>query len=159
MNRSTLSPGQAPGAEIPHQQAICDVIPNGDGGTLSMSPNKTQQERWEDRKAMPKWTLHWYPLAGTLIPMATQRKQRNDRVQVPRDPALDRAIKRGRAALGPSTPTSKVVRELALRGAEAFEGDEAAQKGAVDFALSVADGTSGLDLDRLRSARERAWGR
>jgi hypothetical protein len=27
---------------------------------------------------------------------------------------------------------------------------------AVDFALSVADGTSGLDLDRLRSARERA---
>lgn len=58
--------------------------------------------------------------------------------------------------MGPSTPTSKVVRELALRGAEAFEGDE---RKAFDFALSVADGTSGLDLDRLRSARERAWGR
>ncbi len=91
--------------------------------------------------------------------MATQRKQRNDRVQVPRDPALDRAIKRGRAAMGPSTPTSKVVRELALRGAEAFEGDEVAERKAADFALSVADGTSGLDLERLRSVRERAWGR
>jgi len=91
--------------------------------------------------------------------MATQRKQRNDRVQVPRDPALDRAIKRGRAAMGPSTPTSKVVRELALRGADAFEGDEVAERKAMNFALSVADGTSGLDLDRLRSARERAWGR
>jgi hypothetical protein len=33
------------------------------------------------------------------------------------------------------------------------------ERKAVDFALSVADGTSGLDLERLRSARERAWGR
>jgi hypothetical protein len=56
--------------------------------------------------------------------IATQRKQRNGRVQVPRDPALDRAIKRGHAVMGPSTPTSKVVRELVPRGAEAFEGDE-----------------------------------
>lgn len=48
---------------------------------------------------------------------------------------------------------------MALRGAEAFESDEAAERRAADFALSVADGTSGLDLERLRSARERAWGR
>jgi hypothetical protein len=47
------------------------------------------------------------------------------------------------------------VQELALRGAESFEGDEAAERKAVDFALSVANGTSGLDLKRLRSARER----
>ncbi len=96
---------------------------------------------------------------GYTFDIATQRKQRNDRVQVPRDPALDRAIKQGRAAMGSSTPTSRVVRELALRGAEAFESDEAAERKAVDFALSVADGTSGLDLERLRSARERAWAR
>jgi hypothetical protein len=51
------------------------------------------------------------------------------------------------------------VQELALRGAEAFEGDEATERKAADFALSVADGTSGLDLERLRNARERAWGR
>jgi hypothetical protein len=84
---------------------------------------------------------------------------RHPRVQVSRDPDLERAIKRGRTALGPSTPTSRVVRELALRGAEAFESDEAATQRAIDFALSVSDGTSGLDLESLKTARERAWGR
>jgi hypothetical protein len=84
---------------------------------------------------------------------------RHSRVQVPRDPELERAIKRGRAMLGASTPTSRVVRELALRGAEAFESDQAAERRAVEFALSVAEGTSGLNLESLRSARERAWGR
>ena len=88
-----------------------------------------------------------------------QRKQRNDHVQIPLDPALDKAIKRGRAAMGTSTTTSEVVRELALRGAEALEGEEVAERKAVDFALSVADGSSGLDLERLRSVRERAWDR
>lgn len=99
------------------------------------------------------------PATGYTCLIEAKDRQRNARVQVPRDPALDRAIGRGRAAMGPSTPTSKVVRELALRGAEALEGDKAAERNAVDFALSVADGTSGLDLARLRSVRERAWGR
>lgn len=122
------------------------------------APNESDRRRWDSRKRhFAQRTL--VPASGYTPSIATQRKQRNNRVQVPRDPALDRAIKRGRAAMGPSTPTSKIVRELALRGAEAFEGDEAAEREAVDFALSVADGTSGLDLERLRSARERAWGR
>jgi hypothetical protein len=84
---------------------------------------------------------------------------RHPRVQVSRDPDLERAIKRGRNMLGPSTPTSRVVRELALRGAEAFESDQVAARKAIDFALSVADGTSGLDLEGLKTARDRAWGR
>lgn len=84
---------------------------------------------------------------------------RHPRVQVSRDPELERAIKRGRAVLGPSTPTSRVVRELALRGADALEDDRAAAQRAVDFALSVADGTSGLDLESLGTARDRAWAR
>jgi hypothetical protein len=49
------------------------------------------------------------------------------------------------------------VRELALRGAEAMESDRVATQRAVDFALSVADGTSGLDLASLKTARDRAW--
>lgn len=85
---------------------------------------------------------------------------RHPRVQVSRDPELERAIKHGRAVMGgPSMPTSRVVRELALRGAEALDSDRAATQRAVDFAISVADGTSGLDLASLRSARDRAWGR
>lgn len=84
---------------------------------------------------------------------------RHSRVQVPRDPDLERAIRRGRAVLGASAPTSRVVHELAVRGAEALESDQAAERRAAEFALSVAEGTSGLDLESLRSARERAWGR
>ena len=61
--------------------------------------------------------------------------------------------------MGPSTPTSRVVRELALRGAEAVESDRAAAARAVEFAIEVAEGASGMDLGSLQSARERAWGR
>ena len=66
---------------------------------------------------------------------------------------------RGRAAMGPSTPTSRVVRELALRGAEAVESDRVAAEKAIEFAIGVADGASGLDPESLKSSRERAWGR
>jgi hypothetical protein len=51
------------------------------------------------------------------------------------------------------------VRELALRGADALENDRVATQRAVDFALRVAAGTSGLDLESLKTARGRAWGR
>jgi hypothetical protein len=84
---------------------------------------------------------------------------RHPRVQVSRDPDLERAIMRARTVMGPSTPTSRVVHELALRGAEALESDRAAAQRAVDFALSVADGTSALDLESLKTARDRAWSR
>jgi hypothetical protein len=84
---------------------------------------------------------------------------RHPRVQVSRDPDLERAIRRGRAVMGASTPTSRVVRELALRGAEAVESDRAAAEKAIEFAVGVADNASDLDLESLKSARERAWGR
>ncbi len=84
---------------------------------------------------------------------------RHFRVQVPRDPDWERAIKRACAVLGASAPTSRVVHELALHGAEALESDQAAKRRAAEFALSVADGASGLNLESLRSARERAWKR
>ncbi len=79
-----------------------------------------------------------------------------------RSPAIPTWSARSSAAgpcSGRSTPISRIVRELALRGAEAFEGDQAAAQGAAEFALSAADGTSGLDLESLKSARERAWAR
>ncbi|MDQ6776169.1 MAG: hypothetical protein M3071_08125 [Actinomycetota bacterium] len=70
---------------------------------------------------------------------------------------MDRAITRARALLGPGTPSSRVIHELAVRGVAALEQDRDAEERARDFLLSVADGTSGLDLEGLRSVRDRAW--
>jgi hypothetical protein len=82
---------------------------------------------------------------------------RHPRIQVPRDPELQRAIVRGRELTGAAAPASQVVRALALRGAAALEADQAAADRARDFLVRVAEGTSGLDLARLRDVRERAW--
>jgi hypothetical protein len=83
---------------------------------------------------------------------------RHPRIQVPRDPELDRAIARARGMLGAGAPSSQVVHALAVRGAAALEDDRQAQDHARAFLLSVAEGDSGLDLERLRTVRDRAWG-
>lgn len=82
---------------------------------------------------------------------------RHPRIQVPVDPEVAEAIARGRQAVGGDAPASQVLRALALRGAKALEADGEAERAARDFVASVAQGTSGLDLDRLRTARDRAW--
>jgi hypothetical protein len=82
---------------------------------------------------------------------------RYPRIQVPRDPDLERAIARARAVFGPGTPSSQVVHALAVRGAAALDRDREAAARAREFLLSVAEGSSGLDLERLRSVRDRAW--
>src|SRR5437899_7040469 len=74
---------------------------------------------------------------------------RHPRIQVPRDPELDRAIARARPTLGRRAPSSQIVHALALRGAHALEHDREAEARAREFLVSVADGTSGLDLERL----------
>ena len=82
---------------------------------------------------------------------------RHARIQVPRDPDLQRAIVRARRVIGPDAPASQVVRALALRGAETLDADQEAEQRATDFLVSVAEGASGLDLDALRTVRERVW--
>ena len=82
---------------------------------------------------------------------------RHPRVQVPVDPHVADAISRGRRVLGDDAPASQVLRTLALRGADALDADLGAERSACDFLVSIADGTSGLDLARLRTARDRAW--
>lgn len=82
---------------------------------------------------------------------------RHARIQVPADPELEAAVARGRRLVGVSAPASQVVRALALRGADALDDDEAAQQRATDYLVSVAEGTSGLDLEGLRTVRDRAW--
>jgi hypothetical protein len=82
---------------------------------------------------------------------------RHPRIQVPRDPELDRAIARGQALLGPGEPVSRVVHRLALRGVEALEAEAASSGRGRDFLLAVADGDAGFDLASLRTVRDRAW--
>ena len=62
-----------------------------------------------------------------------------------------------RAGRRPGAPTSEIVHDLALRGAQVLEQDRASEERARAFLVSVADGASGLDLDRLRDVRDRAW--
>jgi hypothetical protein len=98
-------------------------------------------------------TTEWYPQAGTLALVAG----RHPRVQVTRDPELERAIVRGRGVFGPGLPSSKVLHALAIRGAAALDQERQAEGRARDFLISVAKGSSGLDLEGLRSVRDRAW--
>lgn len=64
---------------------------------------------------------------------------------------------RGRSLLGAEIPSSQIVHALAVRGAAALEHDRQAQERARDFLISVAEGSSRLDLERLRDVRDRAW--
>jgi len=82
---------------------------------------------------------------------------RHPRIRVPRDPELDRAITRAQGLLGSATPASRVVHDLALRGLTSLEDEAASSDVGRDFLVAVADGTSGLDLDALRTVRDRAW--
>lgn len=82
---------------------------------------------------------------------------RHPRIQVPRDPELDRAIACGRELLGFDAPVSRIVHELALRGVEVAEAEVAQRDAGRAFLTAVAEGRSGLDLDGLRTVRDRAW--
>jgi hypothetical protein len=82
---------------------------------------------------------------------------RHRRIQVPRDPELERAIRRGREVSAPGAPASQIVRALALRGAEALERDRQEASRSRAFLIAVVEGDSGLDLDGLRSVRDLAW--
>lgn len=82
---------------------------------------------------------------------------RHPRVQVPRDPALDRAIARARALGRAAEPASQIVHDLALRGIDELEADREASARAAEFLVDLADGRSSLDLDALRDVRDRAW--
>lgn len=82
---------------------------------------------------------------------------RHRRIQVPCDPELDRAIARARRVFKPGAASSEIVHALAVRGAQALERDREAEEHARAFLISVAEGASGLDLERLRDVRDRAW--
>ncbi len=97
--------------------------------------------------------MRMVPASGYTRRVAT----RHQRIQVPRDLELDRAIARGRSVLAPGAPSSKIVHELAIRGAAALDRDREAEDRARDFLIGAAEGNSGLDLRELCDVRDRAW--
>lgn len=54
----------------------------------------------------------------------------------------------------PDSELEPIVEIMAARG-ESSSGEDARR--AREFLISVADGSSGLDLQRLRTVRDRAW--
>ena len=75
----------------------------------------------------------------------------NPRVQVTVDPELGEAL----AALDPHpTSKSRLIRDLALRGAEAAAEERGRREEAKEFFLKVSSGEIELDLDAARRAHE-----
>jgi hypothetical protein len=76
---------------------------------------------------------------------------KHPRVQVTIDPALAEAM----AAVDAKPKSkSKLIRDLALRGAEVAEEDRLKREQAKEFFLKVASGEIDLDLDAAREAHE-----
>lgn len=88
-----------------------------------------------------------YRESGTLDPMAAK----NPRVQVTVDPALEEAM----AAIDPNPKSrSRLIRDLALRGAEVAEEDRRRREEAKQMLLKIVRGEIELDLDAAREAWE-----
>lgn len=67
------------------------------------------------------------------------------------DPELEEAL----AAVDPHPASkSRLIRDLALRGAEAAEEERGRREAARDFFLKVADGEIELDLEAAREVHE-----
>ena len=84
-----------------------------------------------------------YHQGGTLGGMASS----HPRVQVTVDPELAAAM----AAVDPHpTSRSRLLRDLAIRGAEAERDDRARREQAVEYLLSIANGDTDFDFERAR---------
>lgn len=76
---------------------------------------------------------------------------KNPRVQVTVDPELSEAM----AAVDPHPQSkSRLIRDLALRGAEAAAEEQRRHDEAIEVLLKVASGEIELDLDTAREAHE-----
>jgi hypothetical protein len=75
----------------------------------------------------------------------------NPRVQVTVDPELGAAL----SAVEPHPASkSRLIRDLALRGAEAAEEEKGRREEAIDFLCEVADGNIPYDFEAAREVHE-----
>jgi hypothetical protein len=83
----------------------------------------------------------------------------HNRIAVTNDPVLADALARAREALGSQTPTATLVRDLAIRGAQALIAERRRDDEAIErlIARSAAD-DPGYDREVLVDVGRRGWG-
>ena len=92
---------------------------------------------------------------ATLRPVPTQ----HPRIPVTNDPELARALARVEHYF-PDAPTARIVRELALKGAEAIEREQGDREAAIERLIALFTAPKdGIDLDVLERIDELAWRR
>ena len=81
------------------------------------------------------------------------------RIPVTNDPELAEALARVEHYF-PDAPTARIVRELALKGAEAIEREQGDREGAIERLIALFTAPKdGIDLDVLERIDELAWRR
>jgi hypothetical protein len=83
---------------------------------------------------------------------------RHKRIPVTNDPELAAALNRvGR--FFPDAPAARVVRDLAIKGAEAIEREEDERDAAIERLIAFSTQRTGpIDWDFLESGHDAAWG-
>jgi hypothetical protein len=81
------------------------------------------------------------------------------RIPVTCDPELSEALARAAAVVGRDVPTARLLRDLAIRGAETVTAEAAGRQAALErLAALSTDPDSGLfDRDVLARVRSEAW--
>lgn len=89
-------------------------------------------------------------LGGTLSPVATKYP----RIQVTKTPELSDALGQGAAMLGAEMPESKLVSELAIRGAEQLKSDERRRRQTKADLIAQLKDAEGFDRAALAEVRD-----
>lgn len=84
---------------------------------------------------------------------------RHRRISVTNDPELDEAITLARPLLN-GAPDATIVRELAIRGAQALTADNVSRRDSLEeLGRWSTDPRSSMDREALRDVRDLAWRR
>lgn len=81
---------------------------------------------------------------------------KHPRIAVTKDAELEGALARVRSEFV-GVPEARVVRDLAIRGAEAIAADEERRLALTEKLIEWSTSPDGIDREALRSVRETAW--
>ena len=81
---------------------------------------------------------------------------KHPRIAVTKDAELAAALARVRSEVA-GVPEARIVRDLAIRGAEAIAADEERRLALTEKLIEWSTSPDGIDREALRSVRETAW--